>query len=385
MEKKVLSFDEFIFESYGIQLNEEAAERAGVFYIKSGASASKLSSDLGKKLGAESGFIYEIEIPSLGVLFFKEGETLTKSGIKITKKEKSTSDILKIGDKEIKDKGSIILSKEDVEKIKQGGKIKIEAANNGLLVLRRFGGSEGGLQSLFGKTKFAISQANDYIVNFTLGGDPNDETSRGAKWIGAWINKGDNNAGTANSVIYNVLSAMIKLRGGEVLDSSSISRLTKDVLEKNKIDEYAKRINDLLEMSKKGLLDSKYLINPSTVDYTEGIKELLGNYKKYTREEKKKIKISGEGNKAVTNYFNKVVSMWCDNPKAPEGYKEIDTLLPEISKILKDSFGDLTYDSGFESIDSATETLQENRPRGLTSRPKGNVGSEDSKQKEGAF
>ena len=49
MEKKVLSFDEFIFESYGIQLNEEAAERAGVFYIKSGASASKLSSDLGKK------------------------------------------------------------------------------------------------------------------------------------------------------------------------------------------------------------------------------------------------------------------------------------------------------------------------------------------------
>lgn len=384
MEKKVLSFDEFIFESYGIQLNEEAAERAGVFYIKSGASASKLSSDLGKKLGAESGFIFEIEISSLGVLFFKEGETLAKSGIKITKKEKSTSDILKIGDKEIKDKGSIILSKEDVEKIKQGGKIKIEAANNGLLVLRRFGGSEGGLQSLFGKTKFAISQANDYIVNFTLGGDPNDETSRGAKWIGAWIDKGDNNAGTANTMIYNVLSAMIKLRGGEILDSRILSRF-KDLLEKNKIEDYTKAINDYLESSKKGLLNSKYLINPSTIDYSEGIKELLGDYKKYTKEEKKKIKLTSEGKKAVTNYFNKVIAMWCDKPKAPEGYTEIDTLLPSISKILKDSFGDLTNGDGFESVDSAMITLQEKRPEGLSSSPKGNVGSEDSKQKEGAF
>jgi hypothetical protein len=384
MEKKVLSFDEFIFESYGIQLNEEAAGRAGVFYIKSGASATKMSSDLGKKLGAETGFIYEIEIPSLGVLFFKEGETLAKSGIKITKKEKSTSDILKIGDKEIKDKGSIILTKEDVEKLKQGGKIKIEAANNGLLVLRRFGGSEGGLQSLFEKTKFAISQANDYIVNFTLGGDPKDETSRGAKWIGAWINKGDTNAGTANSVIYNISAAMINLGGGEVIDPKTKERL-KDVLEKNKIEDYAKRISDDLDLNKKGLLSSKYLINPSTVDYSEGIKELLENYKKYTRKEKKKIALSSEGKKAVTNYFNKVISMWCDKPKAPEGYTEIDKLLPSISKILKDSFGDLTNGDGFESLDSGMVSLQEVRQSGPGGKPSGNVGSEDSKQKEGAF
>ena len=385
MEKKVLSFDEFIFESYGIQLNEEAAGRAGVFYIKSGASATKMSSDLGKKLGAETGFIYEIEIPSLGVLFFKEGETLAKSGIKITKKGKSTSDILKMGDKEIKDKGSIILSKEDVEKIKQDGKIKIEAANNGLLVLRRFGGTEGGLQSLFGKTKFAISQANDYIVNFTLGGDPNEETSRGAKWIGAWIDKGDNNAGTANSVIYNISAAIIKLRGGEVTDPKTKERL-KDVLEKNKIEDYAKRISDDLDLNKKSLLSSKYLINPSTVDYSEGIKELLGNYKKYTKEDKnKKIVLTNEGKKAVTNYFNKVIAMWCDKPKAPEGYTEIDTLLPEISKILKDSFGDLTNGGGFESLDSGMVTLQDVRQSGPGRKPSGNVGSEDSKQKEGAF
>ena len=384
MEKKVLTFEEFIIESYNLLLNEEeGSNRDGVFYIKSGASSSKIGTDLAKKLGIESGYIYDIEISGLGVLYFDENETLEKKGIKIEKKEKASSDILKIGDKEIKDKGSIILTKEDVEKLKKDGKLNIRAANNGLLVLRRFGGTQGGLKSIWKNAKFALSQMSDYMVNFTLGGDPSDETSRGSKWVGSWFDSDFSNASRSNSILEEICACLVKLKGGEVLNGTIVNNLTKDVLEKNKIEDYAKRINDLLEIRKKSLIEEKYLVNPKTVDYNNGVKELLSDYKKYTTKYKNKIKLTGEVDKAIRNYFDKVISMWCDDPQAPKGYDEINKILPAISKTLKKSFGN--FKGSFMSPVSAIESVQEEKKSSPSSRKEGNIGSEDKKQKEGQF
>ena len=191
-------------------LNEQAeTAKDSVLLITSSTSKSNIKPELAKRMGIKNDVKYTVTANSLGSFLPFVTKSNSKFGtiVKVNSvgNVEAGKDFLSINGKVIDGVGSIVITKADL----QAG-LKIQAANNGLLVLARLGDALKALKD-FGKVYTAT--AVNYAVKFSMGGDIDKASSRGYK---AYFSKPGRLIGVKNGIgIFLLEAAMIAAGFGE--------------------------------------------------------------------------------------------------------------------------------------------------------------------------
>ena len=381
---KILRFSQFINESETLSGDDKA-----VVYIGAGTSKSKITDSYAKDtLGVEKDKKYKIEFKNIGhlVSLGKQRNLKVLADQKRIKVEEvgevdNGEDYLKIGDKEIKGTGELVISKGDV-----GGKpFVIEASNNGILILYRIANGIREFRKKAGwiKPSKPFIDVNDFIMSFKMGTPVSNDESRFSIWAGAWSGKVDNTA-RRNGFVSAVSTSVVHLGGGKVLDQISKRANFLKLKGNESLNDAVTYINNSVNASRMNLLKRKFLANSNKVDLKSEIKAFLSDAENWESKSSGPyitVTYTTKGKKNLSDLWNKVKNEISKSSK-PEGFSDkINPLLPEASKILKSTLGTV-YPKVAE--DWIKRVQRENKYSKAISKS-GNMGSGSDDYKEGGF
>jgi hypothetical protein len=384
MEKRVLSFREFISESF---IYEEETKVEGVVFVAASTSDTNVTDSLAKEMGVKKDVKYKITLkggldPLKGLS--KEFTLLTlaekkKDSITVTEAGKVSTgkDILNIGDKSINEKGTMDLSKSELE----GNDLIIEASNNGILALYRIAGKynkeekrNDGITGFYKTSGLSLKNTKDYLINVEMG----TKDQRKNEWVGAW--SGVSNTSLMNTVYSEISAAVVQKAGGEIKD-----QMTQDyeVIKQKSTDhkKMAELINNDMVRLQNGMIKKKLLVNTTPIDLKQDLETFLSDSKIYTKSSSGKILFTELGISKFLEIVNKVVEYFSDSSR-PKGFPEkMEVLLPKASEIIKKTFGE----AGKQTPKTWIDHVQTPHTYSTVGTPSGKTGMQTVEFGEGKF
>lgn len=381
---KILKFSQFINEAETSSGGDKA-----VVYVGAGTSKSKITDSYAKNdLGVEKDKKYKIEFKNIGhlVSLSEQRNIKTLADTKRIKVEEigevnNGEDYLKIGNKEIKGPGELVISKREVG----GGPFVVEASNNGILILYRIAKAirEFRKSAKWISPPKPFTDVNDFIMSFTMGTPVSNDESRFSKWAGAWSGNVDNTS-SRNGFLSTISTAVVHLGGGKVLDQMSKRAKFLSIKGNESLDAAVDYVNNSVNASRENLLKRKFLANSKEVDLKSEIKSFLSdsnNWKSESTGPGIKVTYTPKGKENLKKLWDKAKDEISKSSK-PEGFSDkINPLLPEASKILKSTLGSV-YPGLCEDW---IERVQRVNKYGKAVPKSGNIGSGSDNYQEGGF